>query len=408
MRRVFQVIWLAYKDWKAETWLIACSIIALASIFAPILTFHGIHFGVISALQQRLLSDPSVLVVVPTGTKGGGFDKEFINELAKKEDVSYVIGRMRDVASEIHLEGSKEHFLTLTLEATSLGDPLLERSNLQPPKLEGRNFEGVLTQGAARKLGVTVGQVVKASMSRRGANGKIDSEDFQIKVIGLIPSSVVARDVLFVPPSLLSAVQDYRDNVSSAVLGIRGEKPESKERYYESFRLYAKNLDAVQELETWFEKRGIKVSTKAKEIANLKQLDQTVQKIIFIVSTLSFVGFVAFIGSTIFASVERKETLFGLLRLLGLSRGNLIFFPVTQSVLTTVAGTVLSFSFYFLAASLINFYFESATQNTPVCLIPPLHFLFILFGVVTIALISIIPAAAKAFNADPSAAVRKL
>ena len=94
---------LAWKDWLHERSLSFCGVLALASMLAPLLVLHGVHMGVIERLRENLMRDPAVLVLIPTGGRGAGFDEPFIERAASQPGCRFCIGRTRDVASEIQL-----------------------------------------------------------------------------------------------------------------------------------------------------------------------------------------------------------------------------------------------------------------------------------------------------------------
>lgn len=328
MRKIFLATYLAIKDWIHELSLSICSVFALMSILTPLLILHGIHYGVIQTMQEQLLSDPTVLVVMPSGGKGAGFNEAFIQEIKNQPEVTFVVGRTRDVAAELQLYGNNNKYLTVSLEGTGKGDPLLERAKAAVPFSEQGKLEIDLTATAARKLDVKEGDTIKAALSRRKSNGRAESLRLELKVVGIVPTELIGTDIAFVSEELLYALQNYRDNVSSKLLAVKGEKEPGAQKHYESFRAYVNNLDNVSVLQSWFDQKNIAVKTRAKDIANLRQLDKSLNNIVLIISSAALLGFLAFMFSTASANVKRKQKMLSVLRLLGMEKIHLITYPI--------------------------------------------------------------------------------
>lgn len=408
MRNCLLSIKLATLEWLHNRKINFCVVIALAFIFTPLLSIYGICNGVLSLFEKNLLRDPSVLVIMPSGSKGGGFSESFIESARNKDGISFIVGRTRDVAAELQLSDGKGKFLSIPLEGTAEGDPLLARAKQPFPNSQKDHLVLDLTEIAAKKLGVKTGDVVYGSMSRRDSRGKIQSLTMPLTVDGIIPSGVHGRETAFISLPLLNAIQDFRDNVTSTFLGIKGEFPPQKERFFESFRAYAKTLDDVGVLTDWFQSQGHNVITKAKEIANLKSLKESVYQIISVITIVSAVGSFIFIYGTVIATVSRQRKSLGLLRLVGFTRLKIMLFPFLQALITSVMGALIAILFYEGISVLVNNKFGDVSTGEAICYIPIEQLGLALIGVVIITFLATLGGALKAFKTDPSDALREI
>ena len=402
----FFVSKLSFKDWIHEFSLSVCGVLALASILTPIMVLHGVHTGIIEKMRVDLLKDPSVLVLMPSGSKGAGFSEKFIKEASERPECEYIIGRTRDVASELQLD-YKGNLVTVSLEATSQSDPLLSRNGIVNfPKVSGQNISMVLSDSAAKKLGVSLHDVVEASLGRRLSSGRFEKSHFEIEIVDILPAKAIGQDMGFVSMDLLLDIQDFRDGYKTPILGGEGETP-PLERYFESFRAYVHNLDEVEILEAYFKEKQVLVKTRSKDIANIRHVDKTLSSIVLVITFSSALGFFAFMFSTVHATVRRKWKMLGMLRLLGFSKMNMLTFPIVQSLITGVLGVLLSFIFYSIVDEDIALLFERSIRGFDVCIIHPLDFILLFFGVQGIVILSSLNVAVKASKIDPSVVIRE-
>ena len=95
---------LALHDWLHERTMTLCAVLALASMLAPVLILQGVRSGVIAGMREKLLQDPSVLVITPsTGPLEGSYTRKAVEDLAKLDGARFAIGRTREIASDISL-----------------------------------------------------------------------------------------------------------------------------------------------------------------------------------------------------------------------------------------------------------------------------------------------------------------
>ncbi|BAQ83927.1 ABC transporter permease [Pseudomonas sp. St29] len=372
---------LAWQDYRADSWLSACSVLALVAVIAPLLVLFGLKFGLVSSLTERLEKDPAVREIIPLG--GGRFSAAFIAELGQRPDVAFALPRTRQIAATADLSrGTADIGLTVEMLPTAVGDPLLGR--LSSP----RSISGVLlSRTAAEKLGAQPGDWLQASFGRQVA-GRSEVQRTRVQVEGILPLEAFARDALFAPLALLEAAEDYRDGRAVAALGWLGEvQAASAQRVYPAFRLYARDLDDVEPLRLYFAERGLLVATQAQTIAQVQSLSRNLSIVFWVIAGLALAGAFAAIFAGALAAVERKRRELSVLRLLGFSTGALLLFVVAQALYSAGIAALLSGALYGLAQAGLNHLFMQVPGEYASHLLPAHYGLALLatLGVSTLA-----------------------
>ena len=397
---------MAYKDWTHEFGLSICSVVALASILAPLLILHGVHSGIVERLRENLMRDPFVLVLIPQGSRGAGFNESQIAEYRALPGVNFAIGRVRDVAAEIQVVSSTGKRLTIPLDATADGDPVFGNFNLPTPRSAQGSLEIALSASAARKLAVDKGQIIKTVLSRKLANGKLQRLPLEFKVAQILPSFATGQDSGFVDMDTLLAIQDFRDGVASDLLATDGDRDYGKERYFESFRVYAKGLTEVEDLEKWFLAHDINVKTRARDIAAIRKIDSTLGTVITLIAAAGVAGFFSFMGSSAESAVRRKWKQIGMLKLTGYQNSQIVCFVLCGALLTGVLGTLAAFAIYGVVAYSIDLMFSAETGGESVCVLTMSFSILAFLAVQAITIMASGRAAVRAARISPATAIR--
>lgn len=336
---------LAFRDWRFERSLTLCAILALASMLTPILVLQGLKTGVIEGMRERLLKDPTILILTPK-SDGGRYTAGDVAALAALDGAAFAIGRTRETATDITLSSGSGAgpSASVALEPSAPGEPVLARYG-QPAPGDGAMPELVLSAPAARALRAAPGSELLARLGRRTPEGRLESVTLRFRVSGVLPERAADRRMAFAPLQVLEDLEDYRDYLEVPGRGFSGAA-RSGPRSFASFRLYARNLDAVERLAAALEARGIETSTRAREIAAIRSLEQAITQVILIISLAVGAGFAAFTLSSVQGAVERKRRMLGMLRLLGFPRAALLLYPMTQSLLTCLCGLGLALLLY--------------------------------------------------------------
>jgi putative ABC transport system permease protein len=320
--------------------------------------------------------------------------------------VAFILPRTRAIAATMNLaagQGMERRTLTVSLEPTAPGDPLLAR---HVKWAEGRD-RIVLSDSAARKLGLQSGDRVRGHVERSRA-GKAQGAAVGLELAAVLPLEAQSRDVAFVSLPLLEATEAFRDGFAVPALNWPGETPDpGQERSYASFRLYARTLDQVGGLRSFLHARGVEVYTKAAELEAVKPLDRSLTLIFSLISGAAAAGFFASTVSSALAGVKRKERHLGLIRLLGFPAGSIMAFPITQALLTAVFGVILAVGLYAGAASAIDALFRSSLGDMEeLCRLLPEHFAITFGMVAALSVCAALPPAVRAARIEASEVIR--
>lgn len=349
--RIALVVSLAWQDYRADTRLSACTVLALVAVIAPLLVLFGLKFGLVGSLTERLERDPAVREVIPMG--GGRFSAGFIDELARRPDVAFALPRTRQIAATADLSLlTSDQTVNVEMIPTAVGDPLLG-DTLPATELD----RVLLSQTAAEKLGAKPGDWLDAAFTRQ-FSGRAQAQRTRLQVTAVLPLEAFGRDAIFASTELLEAVEDYRDGRAVDAFGWPGDAPGANEqRVFPAFRLYARNLDDVEPLRLYFAEQHLLVSTQSQTIAQVKSLSRNLSLVFWVIATLAVVGAVAAVFASALAAVERKRRELSVLRLLGFSTGALLLFVVLQALYSGVLAVVISFVLYGLAERGLNLLF---------------------------------------------------
>jgi putative ABC transport system permease protein len=221
-----------------------------------------------------------------------------------------------------------------------------------------------------------------------------------------LPPEAIPSDTAFFPLTVLENIQDYRDYIAVPSRIWTGDPAPAAERRYESFRLYARDMDSVETLDKHLRDLRINVITKAKNIADIRMIDGSLTRLLVIIALAVGAGFVAFTLSSSLAAVRRKDKMLGMLRLLGFSRPALLCYPLYQALLTCAGGTFAAWLSARGVAASIDAFFAAQLAGGAVCVIRPEHFLAALAAGLALSLGATLYPAVRAAGIEPALVIR--
>ncbi len=397
------IIRLSLKDYFHERLLSACAVLGLAAVLAPLLLLFGVKIGIINTMADRLIEDPRNREVTPVGS--GRYGEDWFSVAAKRPGVAFVIPQTRSIAASMVLyngAGEKPHSVVVDLIPTGEGDPLLEKWG-RIPKNE---TSVVLSDTAARKLNVAAGQEVTGRVGR-SVTGIKEQVTVRLKVAAVLPIEAFPREAAFVRLGLLEATEDYRDGRGSEALGWPGQARPPGPREYPSFRLYARSIYDVAKLRNMFFEQGLEVYAKVEEIEIVQSLDRSFTLIFRLIAIVAVFGYFASMASNVLASVNRKSRHLGVTRLIGFSTGSIVWFPIVQSLATSLLGTVTAICFYLVVEMLINRLFSQyLSAGEYVCRLSVGHLTLALGFTVAMSIMASAYAAFRVAKIEPSEVIR--
>jgi putative ABC transport system permease protein len=397
------VIRMALRDYFHERLLSACAVMGLAAVLAPLLVLFGVKSGIINTMADRLIQDPRNREISPVGS--GRYDVDWINALAKRSNVAFVIPETRSISASMILvkEAADDlRSVVVSLIPTTQGDPLLEKWG----RIPAESGEIVLSEPAARKLNLKAGQAITGQVGRAVAGVK-EQVSVPLKVIAVLPLEAYPREAAFIRLDLLEATEDYRDGFGSERFGWPGRAKQKATRVYPSFRLYARSIYDVSDLRDQLMEQGIEVFTKAEDIEVVKSLDRSFTLIFTLIAVVAVLGYFASMTSNVLANVNRKSRYLGISSLIGFSTVNIMWYPVVQALATSLLGTLTAVFLYWIAELLINGMFGNYLgPGEYVCRLALGHLFIATVMTITLAILASAYGAFRVSRIEPSEVIR--
>ncbi len=379
---LWQIGWLAFRDFWYEPRIALCLLLALMAVLAPLLVLFGLKFGLIDTLTRRLVESPYNRELIGVGS--GHYDSAWFKRMAGRPEVAFILPNTRSIAasfSALRAPRTGAELRAVPMLPTAAGDPLLAAVTLPV-----QSDQVVLAALAAQKLGVAVGDRLEAQLDRR-RNERSEHVVFELQVVGIAPEAVLPGAGVLVPLELLVATEDYRDGVAVARWNWAGSPNPGGERMFARFRLYARSIYDVVPLRDALLTEGIEVRTQAEEIESMQALDRNLSRVFWLLASLGSAGFLASLAANLLASVDRKRRELSVLRLLGFPTRSLMLFPLTQAALIAGLGGIIAVLAYWLVAAVLNVWFAASLHaGEMICRLQPLHILLALLATLGCAL----------------------
>lgn len=403
MAQITNIIRLSFRDYSHEWRMSGCFVLSLSAVLAPMMILFGLKFGIVTTMIHELVENPVNREIKPIGS--GRYDDAWIDQYRARGDVEFIIPKTRALAATIQLKSTTANRIISTeLLATATGDPLLAGLD----KLPNEYHQVVLSQAAAKKLNVSVGDEIDASLSRQ-FQGKRERVHLPVEVIDITGPAVTARTVAFVSLDLLVASEQFKDGRAVSELGWGGDSGVMENRIYPSFRLYASSIYDVENLVAELEKEGVRIKANVAEINTVQSIDENLSVIFWIIACVGALGFTFSLGASLWANVDRKRKDLSVLRLIGFKSGQIIIFPVLQSFYTAVLGWLVAVLVYLAFEYLINTMLAPRLNiDRALCFLLTEHFLWALGLTMIIAVFASILGGVRAAAIEPSDGLRDI
>jgi len=405
MNRFKTVIHLALRDYLHERLLSACAVMGLAAVLAPLLVLFGVKSGIINTMSDRLIQDPRNREISAVGS--GRYGMDWFSAMRDRHDVAFVIPQTRSIAASMILyneNSANPRTVVVSLIPTAEGDPLLE----QYGRIAADKNKVVLSEPAARKLKVKEGQDITGQVGR-SVGGVKEQVAVALKIVAVLPLDAFTREAAFVRLALLEATEDYRDGHRSETFGWPGSARPARPRVYPSFRLYARSIYDVGKLRGMMMDQDLEVYTQAENIETVKRLDRSFNLIFSLIAVVAVLGYFASMVSNVLANVNRKSRYLGISSLIGFSTETIIWYPIVQSMTTSVLGTVMAVFLYKIAQKMINGLFsEYLSAGEYVCRLSLDHMLTGFGLTLVFAMLASAYGAFRVSRIEPSEVIREV
>ena len=176
---------------------------------------------------------------------------------------------------------------------------------------------------------------------------------------------------------------------------------------FHGFRLYANSIDDIPQLYRWFVSQNIEVATQIQAIEKLRVLDTGLTRLFWIIAIVAILGGISALVASMYAAVERKKQALGLLRLMGVTKYQVFWFPIYQGLIIISFSLVIGLVIFWIFAMIGNMVFSfDVSANELICQLPFETILVILMVTLGLAWISTLFSAWKVTLIEPAEAIR--
>ena len=397
------ILKLALTDYFYEWQMSSCFVLALAAVLAPMMILFALKFGIVGSMMEQLVEDPRNREIRPVGS--GHYGPDWFSAVRAKMEVAFAIPRTRSLAATMQLKSdTATRIIPTELIPTAAGEPLFQNDVTIPTGLH----QIVLSESAAAKLKVSIGDQIDGSLNRRH-NGQKERVHVKLAVVGITHLAAFSRDGAFVPLDLIVATEDFLDGRAVHALGWQGDSPLEGERSFPGFRLYASSIGHVAGLRDGLMASGIETRTRAADIDIVQTMEKRLSTVFWFVAIIGLTGFSFSLGANLWANVDRKKKQLSVLRLVGFRTSEIVWFPVLQALLTGVLGWLLASLVYLGVETSVNrMLITQIEDNNPVCRLLPLHYGIALAFTVGAAVLAAALGGYRAARIQPSDGLREL
>jgi len=376
---------------------------SLVAVIAPLLLLFGLKHGVVSQLQQELLSDPRNLEVKMLSS--GHFDQAWLQRLQDRPEVGFAIGQTRSLNTQADLLGAHGRFAdNVEVIPTRASDPLLatDLSELAPDQV-------ILSERAAERLDAKAGDTLRLRVARR-LNEVNERGERTLQVRAIVSSVRFARPAAFVSPELLMELEHYRDGYLVASLGASsGQALDALNVGYARARVYARDIDSVAPLERWLNEQRIETASRLAEINNVKAINHVLGLIFSVIAGAALIGCIASLVGAFLANIDRKRRHLAVLRLLGFSSLAVSAYVVLQALVLSLVGYLGGLGSYYLGSLLFDrLLVSSQATGAFICHITVWHGLVALLLAFLVAGLVALIGALRAIRIQPAESLREL
>lgn len=334
-----------------------CIAASLVAVIAPLLLLFGLKHGVVSQLQNDLLSDPRNLEIKMLSS--GAYSQDWIEQLQNKAEVGFAIGQTRSLNTQADLYVDNRRFVeNAEVIPTAKGDPLLN-------DVSGdlRDGQVILSESAARQLSVKAGDTIRLRVYRK-LNQLNERGEINVEVIAVLEKSRFIRPALFVNSSLLIALEQFRDGMYIPQFGLEsGVVATDLPIVFAKVRLYARRVEDVALISDWLTKQRIENTGRITEIEAVKAINRVLTLIFSTIALTALIGCIASLMGAFIANIDRKRKGLATLRLLGFSNISIAGYVILQAFIVTTLAYVAGLGLYMLVSEIFNQVLISS-QNT--------------------------------------------
>lgn len=394
------ILSLSLADLKHERILSICAVAAMTAVLAPLLLLFSLRYGILSTLEHNLSSNPQNLEI--RMLSGYKLSKPFFDDLRADPDVGFAVEMTRalSVSADISCNGKVKSGAECI--PTAKGDPLLAFSKIADLSSED---EVVVSDAVASDMKGNIGDLIRVSISRI-KDGQTQRSVHDFKIAGVLPSSLSSGYKLYLPLTVITAMEDFRDGYEPLIFSD-GSYQNSARESFAKVRLYAKDIDSVKPLSEKLRSK-YNIQDKLADIEELKALTRTLNFIFITIASVSVIGGALAVGGLIFSGISRKERALALLRISGFSNLGVVLMIVCENMILSTIAFIFSLLLYEAGSIAFAKYFSQALKDgTVVSMLTYGHIgTFFLSSLLLCALISVVITVCKVLPVAPAQAMR--
>jgi putative ABC transport system permease protein len=398
---------LGLADLNHERLMAICQSLALAAVLAPLLILYGLKYGVVTGTLAALREQPANREILVLGNNR--LQPDDLDELRRLPEVGFLVPKPRSFARTLYIEraeGTPRGLFETDLIPTAAGDPLLPAG--APALAED---EIALAAQLATRMQLQVGDTVEGSAVRGEMRGTPERLVFRFKVAQILQEGLIARRSALVAYPILDRIEAFIDGYAVPDAGIAdGLPPASRPDEVESLRLYARTIEQVPALSARLQAPPFTLDVRAEvdRIEAVQALDRNLRAVFSWLVLIGGSGYLAALGTNVWANVARKREALSIVRLLGGSSAMLIAFPVVQALAIALLGFALAAAGYGLVAFTINARFAAIAPGGPVCALAPEHILLAALATHLGAALAALAGGLRAARLQPGEGIRRV
>ena len=345
------VVGLAFRDLLRERIFLVCNAAVLAGVLVPLLVLFGVKNGIYDALIGRLLNNPSTLLIETSGNSA--FTEENVLEVQSWDQTEYVTAKTRQMFESVNVQRNGEMGISdAVLVSSGTGDPTL------PAGLELDTWDVAIDSNLARQRQIAAGDSVRIFTQ---AEGRPRQLMLPLNVVVVLPDERAQGRSIFANIEVLELVEAFLDGYALPEHNItEGEDLSTRTPVFSGLRVFARDINELAELRSRIEQEfAIKTRSEVAQVSRVIALGDNFDLALQLTASVAGVGLASALIFGFWREVVRKEHTLAALALMGIGPNRLWIFPVTQAVLSGIAGLALSFALFFVASVVAERLFET-------------------------------------------------
>ena len=396
---------LGLADLRHERLMAICQGLALAAVLAPLLILYGLKHGIVTGTLAALREQPANREILVLGNNR--LSPEDLDALRRLPEVGFLVPKPRSFARTLYIEredGTPRGLFEADLIPTAAGDPLLAA----PALAEG---EIALAAPLATRMQLRVGDTVTGSAVRGEMRGTPERLTFTFTIARILKEGLIGRRSALLAYPTLDRIEAFLDGYALPELGIAAGLPlAARPDEVESLRLYAGAIEAVPALSAKLQAPPFALDVRAEvdRIEAVQALDRNLRAVFSWLALIGGSGYLAALGTNVWANVARKREALSIVRLLGGSSAMLIAFPVVQALCIALLGFALAVLGYALVALTINARFAAVAAGGAVCTLEAHHLLLAALATHLGAALAALAGGLRAARLQPGEGIRRV